>query len=184
MILMAPDPAFALLRPADGGGPTVLRGPRTSARYHLDRPGPRCGELRLRPGQAADLLGGRPLRELLDRELEVPHPRRPPAPPSALVVRAVGLLTGGEPVHAVARSLHVSERHLRTLFTAATGLTPTAFVRLDRVRSVLAKPGWSRYYDQSHMIAEFRRVMGVPPGAYARGHRPDPVPCPERPDRI
>jgi AraC-like DNA-binding protein len=176
-VLMPPDHAFALLRPVDGDGPTVVRGPRTTARYHADGPGPRCAELRLRPGQAAELLGGRALRELLDREVAVPEPGRPPGPPDGLIDRAVTLLTAGVPVHAVARRLHVSERHLRTLFTAATGLTPTALVRLDRVRSVLADPGWSRYYDQSHMIAEFRRVMGVPPGAYARGHRPPVSPC-------
>jgi AraC-like DNA-binding protein len=193
VVLMAPDHAFALLRSVDGDGPMVIRGPRTVARYHADGPGPRCAELRLRPGQAAGLLGGRPLRELIDREVAVPEPDRPLPPPSGLIDRAVTLLTdglidravtlltGGEPVHAVARRLHVSERHLRTLFTAATGLTPTAYVRLDRVRSVLAEPGWARYYDQSHMIGEFRRVMGVPPGAYAKGRRPPAVPCPSPP---
>ena len=42
-------------------------------------------------------------------------------------------------------------RHLCTVFTAATGLTPTAFVRIDRVRTVLARPGpgSARFYDQS-----------------------------------
>lgn len=177
----APDHAAALLRPVGADGPWVLAGPRTKARYHARRPGPLCVRLRLRPGMAADLLG-RPLTGLADREVVLNGP--PPdgsTDRNRLVDQAASLLAAGEPVYAVARRLHVSERHLRTLFTRATGLTPTAFVRIDRVRSVLAGRGDAGYYDQSHLIAEFRRVMGVPPGAYAKGHRPALSPCPPPP---
>ena len=34
------------------------------------------------------------------------------------------------------------------------------------------------YYDQSHMTAEFRAVMGVPPSAYRAGRLPAPGHCP------
>jgi len=179
VVVEPPDPAFVLFRPSGSGGPAVLRGPRTTARYHPRGPGPVCDGLRLEPGRAAGLLD-RPLRDLVDREVLLGDP---PAfrehRYADLVRRAATLLADGEPVYGVARRLHVSERHLRTVFTAATGLTPTAFVRVDRVRTVLARPGpgSARYYDQSHLIAEFRRVMGVPPGAYARGHLPPPAPC-------
>ena len=180
-IVHGPDHAASLLRPAGAGGPWVLAGPRTTARYHARRPGPLCVRLRLRPGAAADLLG-RPLTGLADREVTVGGPlTEGRADRNRLVDDAVSLLSVGEPVHAVARRLHVSERHLRTLVTRATGLTPTAFVRIDRVRSVLTGAGHAGYYDQSHLIAEFRRVMGVPPGAYAKGHRPPLSPCPPPP---
>jgi transcriptional regulator GlxA family with amidase domain len=178
-VLEPPDHAFVLFRPA--GRPAVLRGPRTTARYHPDGPGPVCDGSRLAPGHAAGLVD-RPLRELVDREVTLGGP---PALREHryddLVHAAAAMLSAGEPWYRVARGLHVSERHLRTVFTAATGLTPTAYVRLDRVRAVLAAPGpaTARYYDQSHLIAEFRRVVGVPPGAYAKGLRPPAAPCPE-----
>jgi AraC-like DNA-binding protein len=33
------------------------------------------------------------------------------------------------------------------------------------------------YYDQSHMTAEFRQLMGVPPAAYVAGRLPAARPC-------
>jgi AraC-like DNA-binding protein len=33
------------------------------------------------------------------------------------------------------------------------------------------------YYDQSHMTAEFRRMMGVSPGAFVAGQLPVAAPC-------
>lgn len=36
------------------------------------------------------------------------------------------------------------------------------------------------YYDQSHMSADFRALMGVPPGQFFRGQLPAPTPCPLR----
>lgn len=180
-MLEPPDHAFVLFRPALG--PAVLRGPRTTARYHPPGPGPVCDGVRLAFGQAAGLFN-RPLRDLVDREVTLSAPPALQEHPYGDLVRAAAIqLSAGEPLYRVAQRLHVSQRHLRTIFTAATGLTPTAYVRLDRVRAVLAAPAESqaRYYDQSHLIAEFRRVVGVPPGAYARGLRPPAAPCPGLP---
>jgi len=108
-------------------------------------------------------------------------------PPSVDLVRdAAHLLAEGEAVHAVARKLGVSERQLRNLFDRLVGVSPKRFARLQRVRVVLrdvrhrdlaglaARAG---YFDQSHMTTEFRRLVGVPPGAYAAGRRPLPTPC-------
>ncbi|MET9342062.1 helix-turn-helix domain-containing protein [Nonomuraea sp. NPDC003804] len=86
----------------------------------------------------------------------------------------------------VARDLGVSERHLRDLFTSGVGMPPKRFARLDRVRGVLARAaagGWAAlaadagYYDQSHLTAEFRSVMGVSPGAFVAGDLPAAVAC-------
>ncbi len=82
--------------------------------------------------------------------------------------------------------LAVSERQLRKLFTAGIGLSPKHFARIDRLRRVLAYAGntpWSHlavntgYYDQSHLTADFRTLMGVPPAAYLRGKLPAPTRC-------
>lgn len=90
-------------------------------------------------------------------------------------------------VPAVAGSLGVSERHLRNLFTGGVGVAPKRFVRIGRVRDVLgrtSKEGWASlaadtgYYDQSHMTADFRAVMGVPPGAFSAGRLPAASTCP------
>ncbi|AOS64213.1 helix-turn-helix domain-containing protein [Actinoalloteichus hymeniacidonis] len=91
-------------------------------------------------------------------------------------------------VRDTADRLGISERHLRTLFTKAVGVSPQRFARITRVRSVLAASdtdpaGWSRlaveagYYDQSHLTAEFREVMRITPGSFAAGRLPPAASC-------
>ncbi|RJL24000.1 helix-turn-helix domain-containing protein [Bailinhaonella thermotolerans] len=110
-----------------------------------------------------------------------------------LVQAAVQALSGRPgrrraPVPAVARHLAVSERHLRTVFADAIGLSPKHFERIERVRQALLLahdqgPRWADlaaatgYYDQSHMTAEFRTLMGVTPGAFLEGRTPALRPC-------
>ncbi|PZG18850.1 AraC family transcriptional regulator [Micromonospora craterilacus] len=196
-------------------------GPRTRARYYVERPDRNCLQLRFRPGRAADLFG-LPLRALADRAVAAaeidseslrafvgliadgdspPAPESPPArlrslaralpvvlatPPDRdglrrrIVTDATAMLSAGDglphtPVSLVARHLNVSERHLRTVFIDGMGLTPRQFVRIDRVRLVLARISQklpelatdAGYYDQSHMGADFRRIMGATPYAFA-----------------
>jgi AraC-like DNA-binding protein len=114
---------------------------------------------------------------------------------SALVADAARLLApaglggSGLGVAEVARRLHISERQLRNLFAQAVGVSPKRLAGIDRVRTVLARgprdglagaAAHAGYYDQPHMTAEFRRVMGIPPAAYLAGHRPPPTPCTRR----
>ncbi|MFD3747074.1 helix-turn-helix domain-containing protein [Nocardia sp. NPDC058633] len=106
-----------------------------------------------------------------------------------LVLReAISVLTANtaQPVSDLAARLAVSERHLRSLFVTGIGLSPKHFARIARVLRVLAHAGdtpWSTlaaevgYYDQSHLTADFRALMGVPPGAYLHGELPHPVRC-------
>jgi AraC-like DNA-binding protein len=58
--------------------------------------------------------------------------------------------------------------------------------RIRRLRTVLALAGqqeWAAvaedagFFDQAHMISDFRALMGVSPGAYVQGHRPAVTPC-------
>lgn len=196
-----PDHATTLLLRTDKHE-LVVMGPRTRAVYHVAAPGHSCVRVRMRPGRAQALLG-RPLRGLADRALplrELPGldvgqlaadpiaalekalADRPE--PSGRLGEAARLLVGSTVATTAAR-LHMSERRLHTLFTDGTGLSPKHFARIDRVRTVLASDAdrWSDiaatagYYDQSHMTAEFRHFMGVPPAAFTAGRRPAATPC-------
>ncbi len=198
----APDTATTLVLCSASEGAFVI-GPRDRARYHAGPPARRT-VVRLAPGRAqavlgvpADELAGRvvPLGELwsgadalepaaltsaLLRRVASIDPGR-----SDLVHAATGLLrTRGVAETAVA--LNVSERQLRAVFTRAVGLSPKRFARVDRVRRVVARGrrgGWARvavelgYFDQAHLSAEFRAVMGVSPGAFARGDLPAATYC-------
>ncbi|GAA1043370.1 helix-turn-helix domain-containing protein [Streptomyces murinus] len=87
-------------------------------------------------------------------------------------------------VHEVAGELAVSERQLRHLFAHGVGVSPKHYARIDRVRTLITRAPttpWSQlaagYYDQSHMTADFRALMGVPPRAYFTDRLPARSPC-------
>jgi AraC-like DNA-binding protein len=79
------------------------------------------------------------------------------------------------PVKAVALELGVSERHLRRVFHETVGMTPKAFAKLTRFHRALRAAredhhaSWATiaaatgYYDQAHLIAEFRSIAGATP---------------------
>lgn len=83
-------------------------------------------------------------------------------------------------VNAVADDLGVSERHLRRVFHETVGVSPKAYARLTRFHRALraahedARASWtsiaasSGYYDQAHLIADFRAIAGVTPSALLR----------------
>jgi AraC-like DNA-binding protein len=78
-------------------------------------------------------------------------------------------------VNTVAEELGVSARHLRRVFRETVGLGPKAFAKLARFQRALraarqeAHASWASiaaaagYYDQAHLIAEFRAIGGVTP---------------------
>jgi len=157
------------------------------------------GDLWAEAARLADRLTGSrndPGRVL--RQLEVALLRRISALPATdlargtLVRAAVDTLTRvdtqRERLPALAHRFAVSERHLRNVFHDSIGLAPTRLERITRLRRILfsehAHTGrWAqaataaRYYDQSHMIAEFRTMMGVTPAAYFADRRPPPQRC-------
>ena len=91
-----------------------------------------------------------------------------------LALSATALL-GSANVSWVAVELGVSERHLRRLFREAVGMSPKQFARLARFRHALrtaredGELSWAAvaatagYYDQAHLISEFRAIAGVTP---------------------
>jgi AraC-like DNA-binding protein len=94
-----------------------------------------------------------------------------------LALSAARRLSGAN-VNAVAADLGVSERHLRRVFREAVGVSPKAFTRLTRFHRALraargdGQASWASiaaavgYYDQAHLIAEFRAIAGAPPRAF------------------
>lgn len=69
-----------------------------------------------------------------------------------------------------------SDRQTRRKFSESLGLSPKAFARTLRLRSVLLLGGagadWATvattagYYDQSHLVHEFKQAFGLPPAAF------------------
>jgi AraC-like DNA-binding protein len=84
-------------------------------------------------------------------------------------------------VTTVAGELSVSERHLRRVFRETTGLPPKTFAKIARFRRALraarkdedtsrwaAIAAEAGYYDQAHLIWEFRELTDKTPGALLR----------------
>jgi len=103
--------------------------------------------------------------------------------------RAVAALNAGTPVAAAAEALGWTPRRLARTVTAQVGLSPKRFGRVRRFQRLLAaagdaaagdaaasgarpEPDWARlaaetgYYDQTHMINDFRALSGLTPGTY------------------
>ena len=95
--------------------------------------------------------------------------------------------TGGRmSVEDLATQTGFTRKHLGNLFQQQVGLSPKALARVHRFRGALAlldradgRVPWAAlaeqcgYYDQSHLINEFRRFTGFSPVDLARRDRPD-----------
>jgi AraC-like DNA-binding protein len=87
-------------------------------------------------------------------------------------------------VDRVASDLGVTDRHLRRAFQDAVGLGPKEVARMIRLHRALALlspdacfsevAADAGYYDQSHLVAEFRELLGFTPSAWLR-RSPDPA---------
>jgi transcriptional regulator GlxA family with amidase domain len=141
----------------------------------------------------AELLAARTLAEVvshLSRAITARTENDQRFEPSSarLARRAVGLLEAGEPrVDGVAERLGVTARHLRRAFREHIGIGPKEFARTVRLQRAVrmaesstsghARHDWVRiaadagYYDQAHLIADFRELIGLTPGAFQRRTR-------------
>lgn len=91
---------------------------------------------------------------------------------AAAMLRASG---AARPVLAAAQALGVGERRLQQIFRAQVGLSPRAYGRLARMHACLrllrrpAATPWAQlaaeggFYDQSHLVNEFRALCGLTP---------------------
>jgi AraC-like DNA-binding protein len=87
-------------------------------------------------------------------------------------------LTSGASVGSVADELGWSAKRLRKQFSAAVGVAPKSFARLARLQRLLNAVASERtrtwaelavengYYDQAHLILEFRTLTGLTPSVY------------------
>jgi AraC-like DNA-binding protein len=109
--------------------------------------------------------------------------RRPPGDDQRRAADAARLLRQGaqqRSVRAVAQALGVGERRLQQIFRAQLGLSPRAFGRLARLHDclrLLRRPAampWAElaleggFYDQSHLVNEFRALCGLTPEQFLR----------------
>lgn len=100
---------------------------------------------------------------------------------SPQTLHAVELLQNcpGREITTIARHIGWSRKHLASRLHEAVGIGPRSFQRLHRFQSLLAlleqpgaAPDWAGlaqqagYYDQSHMIREFRGFSGITPATY------------------
>lgn len=96
-------------------------------------------------------------------------------------VRRIFHAGGREPVDALAARLGVTRQHLARRFAERVGVPPKMLARIARMQRLLEalrrspeveRPAWSGlaldcgYYDQAHLAAEFRALVGCAPGAY------------------
>lgn len=133
----------------------------------------------------ADLPLGRRLAEQLgnartdaDRAALVERALPAPAPhPSDRMVAALVRSRGGLAVDDLAHYAGVSPRTLERIFAERVGLSPKTLSRILRFqRALTADPrrGWAAiaatcgYYDQAHLIRDFREFTGAPPSQLAR----------------
>jgi AraC-like DNA-binding protein len=87
--------------------------------------------------------------------------------------------TGGRlSVAALARHLGVGERRLEQIFHSHVGMSPKAAARLARFRAAVdllqrtPRPSWAEiatsagYYDQAHLVRDWKRITGLAPTAF------------------
>ncbi len=160
-------------------------------------------EIANRTGSFADLVG-REARILRDRLLDIPDAATRLRVAEAwlldacvsgrnihpLVTWATNMLarSGGRLQTAqLADFAGCSRKHLAGLFRDSVGLAPKTLARIHRFHGAVATIGdlrpvdWSElaadcgYYDQSHLIHDFRQFAGLTPTEYVRCAQPDAI---------
>ncbi len=133
-------------------------------------------------------LGEEAVAEAFGRVQEFLCARLPPADPDAALARAITAHAAADReirrVDELARAHGLAVRRLQRLFAEYVGVSPKWVIqryRLHEAAERLARgeavDGASLahelgYADQAHLVRDFRRLVGKPPGAYARSLPP------------
>ena len=145
---------------------------------HLDDVWGRAGSVLLERLAAArdDAARAALVMAELERRLALAGAVAPPV--AAHAARLIAASRGRMTVREVAATLGVGERRLQQLFQTQVGLSPRAWSRLARQRACLRAlreapaPRWADvavdggFYDQSHLVNEFRALCGMTPTEY------------------
>ena len=138
--------------------------------------GPRVERIRERLTQAPSITAR---MEILDEELIRPalcHARE--SEPRSVRALCLALRSGAEPsVGRLAESFGLTHRKVIALFDEHVGLKPKTWHRIARLRRVMHRAvrqprPWAQhavdsgYFDQAHMIHEFRHLTGLSPAEY------------------
>jgi AraC-like DNA-binding protein len=140
----------------------------------------RAAVIQERLGETADPAGRiRIVQETLARALAERRSETPPVVGEAL--RRIGRAAGNLRVGALAGDLGISDRRLEQLFHLHVGLSPKSACRLARFQGsvdLLARaarrPAWaeialhSGFFDQAHLVNEFKAMTGLAPGDFQR----------------
>jgi AraC-like DNA-binding protein len=186
----------AMVVPGSEGRVRVDLGQWRAAVFVSFRPGGACRFLGMAPAAAGPLLDleavwGHDARLLRDRLVEAPSSEAAlevmeeallahvvlPLRPDPVVAAAVAALNRGVPVARLAAGLGMSQSTLLRRFTTQVGVPPKQLARARRLRRLLAVvhgrgTAWADaaagcgYFDQAHVIAEFRALTGMTPTQY------------------
>ena len=119
-------------------------------------------------------------RELLRRLRRAPEPDLRFASLADFIARHGGAVR----VESLTQASGLSRQHLRRRFRREAGVTTKQFIRLERFQAMMAAryaqpdADWASlaadcgYYDQAHLIAEFKEFTGVTPAEFFRGPFP------------
>ena len=119
--------------------------------------------------------------QMLNRALLTRFAQQPIPAESEVVVRLISAQLARQPnrrIADVAQAFGLSVRSAERYFKASSGITPKNLARVlrfklwykgaQRRRSFDRRTPESLYYDQNHMIREFKRIAGMTPGQHAR----------------
>jgi AraC-like DNA-binding protein len=109
---------------------------------------------------------------------------KPPTREIAWACRRIEETAGTVKIAELTAILGWSRKRMGERFRDAVGLPPKSFARLLRFERAVAQLragaiGWARlaqscgYYDQAHLIREFREFSGFPPGEFVRRMLPE-----------
>ena len=142
------------------------------------------GEIVALRDQLAQVGSAAAMARLVDRYLRQRVPRATPLHPSARAAEALITSHGRMTVAAAIRSTGLSERHFERTFVEQMGMAPKRYGRVARLNFVLqlkaSRPAltWAQasqeagYFDQTHLVKDFKAMAGAPPAAFMRAGFP------------
>jgi AraC-like DNA-binding protein len=143
--------------------------------------GPAVGELHERLQRCTSTTAmARAAERFLEPRLPASLPLHPTGRAAAAMLESHGRLKVADAI----RLSGLSERHFERRFAEHMGLAPKLFARVARLNYVVRlkaeQPAltWVQisqdagYFDQTHLVKDFKAMAGAPPGAFLRGTAP------------